>query len=393
MSKKKDMSANVEPRESAGTTNDAARPGRISKAFAYLRQRLWLVAVIALISLGVLGSGLKYLDEDAKRQNAMAPADRSFLASFNPFVAAPSPSPTPQLSKEYIYAGSRLLAVEDAGANAAPPGDLAVWRPSSGYWHVLGGPGSQQTHHQWGTSGDVPVPGDFDGDGKTDFAIFRPSQGEWWIFRSSDSTYYATSFGLSGDQPVVADYDGDGKTDIAVFRADAQGGVGNWYILRSSDTQVDSYQYGLNTDVPAPADYDGDGKADISVFRASNNTFYSYLSSSSTSIGVGMGTGGTPVSADYDGDGKANFALLNGNSWVIMNAAHTQTSSTAWQNSGDIPVPNDYDGDGIVDIAVWRDSNGTWYIRQSTLLGQTKELRAEQWGTSGDIPVPAYYRR
>ena len=40
---------------------------------------------------------------------------------------APPPSGTPQLSKEYIYAsGSRLLAVEDANANAAPPADLAV---------------------------------------------------------------------------------------------------------------------------------------------------------------------------------------------------------------------------------------------------------------------------
>ncbi len=65
-------------------------------------------------------------------------------------LAAPPTSPTPQLSKEYIYAGSRLLVVEDANANAAPPADLAIWRPGDGYWHVMGGPGSAQTAFQYG---------------------------------------------------------------------------------------------------------------------------------------------------------------------------------------------------------------------------------------------------
>jgi len=44
---------------------------------------------------------------------------RNYAASnWNPI---PPPSPTPQLSKEYIYAGSRLLAVEDANAPTPTP--------------------------------------------------------------------------------------------------------------------------------------------------------------------------------------------------------------------------------------------------------------------------------
>ncbi|HEV8592619.1 MAG TPA: hypothetical protein VGQ55_10990 [Pyrinomonadaceae bacterium] len=90
-------------------------------------------------------------------------------SSWNP-LAPPLPTPAPQLAKEYLYAGSRLLAVEDANANAAPPADLAVWRPSNGQWWTLNSQGGSSTY-TWGVSTDVPVPGDFDGDGKTDFAV------------------------------------------------------------------------------------------------------------------------------------------------------------------------------------------------------------------------------
>ncbi len=59
------------------------------------------------------------------------------------------------------------------------------------------------------------------------------------------------------------------------------------------------------------------------------------------------------------------------------------------QQAGDKAVHNDYDGDGKVDIAVWRDANGDWYIRNSS----TGNLRQEHWGQSGDKPVPVFYRR
>lgn len=357
-----------------------------------------VLLLTALIALGVMAKNnwLPHTDPLTGKKTGWFGKElpNNVSSSWNPF-AAPSPSPPPQLAKEYVYAGSRLLAVEDAGANAAPPADLAVWRPSSGVWWVLGGEGSQAATQQWGMAGDVPVPGDYDGDGKTDFAIFRPSQGEWWIYKSSDNTYYAFQFGMSGDTPMAADFDGDGKSDQAVFRPDLpSAGQGSWYILQSSGAGVISQQFGLSTDKPTPADFDGDGRADINVWRDSNYTFYTLYSTTSSVGSVVLGSSaGTPVPADYDGDGKANYARLNGNQWLILNASYTSSSAVTFQNSGDIPVHNDYDGDGIVDIAVWRASNGTWYIRQSSLLGQSGELRTQQWGASGDIPVPVFYRR
>jgi hypothetical protein len=360
-------------------------------------ERIFAVGIVALLAVGVFGAASSNLnlfggssDANPTAQNYANPNSATQNAAQNASTSSAvlPVSATPQLSKEYIYAGSRMLAVEDTNAVAAPPADLAVWRPSTAIWYVLGGVvGSAQTSYQWGASTDQPAPGDYDGDGKTDFAIFRPSANQWWIVKSSDNSSYAVAFGSAGDKITQADYDGDGKTDIAVFRPSA----GTWYILPSSGGSYYGIPFGLGTDIPAPADYDGDGKADIGVWRNSNTTFYSLNSGNGVLSTATFALSSTEaVSGDYDGDGKADYAIRNAANWIIRNSTNNQTQTIAWQTATDKAVQNDYDGDGKVDIAVWRNSNGTWYIRQS---GSSNSLRQVQWGTAGDIPVPAFYRR
>ena len=121
--------------------------------------------------------------------------------------------------------------------------DVTVYRGSTGQWHVklsAYGTGMSVT---WGDPSfpDVPVPADYDGDRQVDRAVYRASTGEWFVAKSTGNYIYA-QWGSpgSGDLPVVADYDGDGRADIAVYRFS----TGEWFILASSNGTGTSYHWG-----------------------------------------------------------------------------------------------------------------------------------------------------
>jgi hypothetical protein len=50
------------------------------------------------------------------------------------------------------------------------------------------------------------VPGDYDGDGRTDVVMWRRANGVWYILRSSTSftVYTAIGLGAAGDVPILA---------------------------------------------------------------------------------------------------------------------------------------------------------------------------------------------
>jgi hypothetical protein len=55
-----------------------------------------------------------------------------------------------------------------------------------------------------------------------------------------------------------------------------------------------------------------------------------------------------------------------------------------WGTAGDVAAPGDYDGDNKTDAAVFRPSNGFWYVRRSS----NGSMISQKWGLASDIPIP-----
>jgi hypothetical protein len=77
----------------------------------------------------------------------------------------------------------------------------SVFRPSAGEWFIQRSENNSYFSFVWGQAGDVPVPGDYDGDGKTDASVFRPSNSTWFLNQTTSGVVIVT-FGSTGDQPL-----------------------------------------------------------------------------------------------------------------------------------------------------------------------------------------------
>ena len=293
-----------------------------------------------------------------------------------------------------VTAGSVRSQVQTKFTNSP-----AVWRPTQGstqgLWYTFsakyanGAPFVQE----WGVSGDFPVPGDYDGDGKTDLAIWRPdvTGGVWYIVPSSNPGHpYAQGWGEQNDVPLVGDYDGDGKTDLAIWRPS----TGVFYIIPSSNPSAPyAVGWGVQGDVPITGDFDGDGKTDIAIWRPNGGYWYVIPSSNpsapyATSWGI---SGDVPVIGDFDGDGKTDLAVWRPTTgvWYIVPSSNPSAQyAQGWGVPGDFPVAADYDGDGKTDIAIWRPSASAgaayWYIIPSS---HPSAQYVQQWGAPGDQPL------
>lgn len=276
--------------------------------------------------------------------------------------------------------------------------DISVFRPSNGFWHIMKSSGGFSSI-QWGQKTDELVPGDYDGDGKTDVAVYRgiADNYNWYIRRSSDTTLFARSWGIDqgygGVTPVPGDYDGDGKTDLTVQILDDFVGAQPYFkILQSSTNTRTDRAWRIGISAP-PADFDGDGKTDLtSIDNFGNSAFWTILQSTNGArrgVQFGLSTDKF-VPADYDGDGKADIAIYrpSDGTWYRFNSSDDSFSAVRFGAAEDKPVPADYDGDGRTDIAVFRPSNGTWYLQQSK-----EGFAAGVFGFGDDIPIPNVYIR
>lgn len=264
--------------------------------------------------------------------------------------------------------------------------DLAVFRPSNGNWYfTLFNPG-QFGVINWGISTDQPVPGDYDGDGRTDTAVTRTgidNKKTWYIRQSKTGALMVVQWGLGDDVAVPGDYDTDGRTDVAVYRPSTN----TWYLRTSTQLGFHSINFGQAGDIPVPGGYmDFTSRTSAAVFRPSTGTWYVTETSGNVVKAVQWGQNGDrPVQADYDGDGKTDFAVFRATAgaWYVLRSSNNQLQTAQLGSVVDTPQPGDYDGDGKADFAIYRAGTRTWTIIQSS-DGQT---RTEQFGLSSDLPV------
>jgi hypothetical protein len=102
---------------------------------------------------------------------------------------------------------------------------------------------------------------------------------------------------------------------------------------------------------------------------------------------------------DFDGDGMTDIAVWRPTDgvWYILQSSTgydpAQYQAHVWGDQPtDVPVPGDYDGDGMTDIAVWRPADGVWYILQSSNGYNPAGSLVVSWGDqSTDVPVPGDY--
>lgn len=228
---------------------------------------------------------------------------------------------------------------------------------------------------------------DFDGDRKADVAVYRRAatpndSSHWFILRSSDESVWPIAFGQSEDVIVPGDYDGDGRTDAAVFRPS----IGTWFTSQDPATNFGAVPWGMEGDIPVPGFYDTDGKMDIAVYRPSEGVWYINKSRGGIEVRLLGQPGDKVLPADYDGDGLTDAAVWReaDGLWYIQSSRDQSIIIENWGVAGDHFVPGDYDGDGTDDLAVFRPSHGTWHIKQSGGL-----TRSEVWGQAGDVPVAA----
>ena len=264
-------------------------------------------------------------------------------------------------------ATDRVYALVEGSGIGIPPAPknadrVGVWRPvSNQFFFDLNG------NYEWdsrgddsasfGSATDLPVIGDWNGDGADDIGVWRPDSSTFFLDANGNDTWDSSTdrvapFGLSTDLPVVGDWNGDGVDDIGVWRP-ASGTFfldmnGNRVWDPSSDR---SASFGISTDLPVVGDWNADGTDDIGVWRPGSNLFLL--------------------------DRNGNFK------WDVG-----RDISASFGLSTDLPVSGDWNGDGADEIGIWRPDTSSFFldVNGNYRWDVGVDLSAP-FGVSADLPV------
>jgi hypothetical protein len=198
------------------------------------------------------------------------------------------------------YGGDRLTGVFGTATDLPVTGDwnddgyeeVGFWRPGDRRFRLdanandrWDGPaGGDTLTASFGAATDLPVSGDWDGDGRTEVGVWRPSLGLFLLDLNANGCWDGVAggdrtsrFGAAGDRPVAGDWDGDGRSEVGVWRP-ATGrflldvnGNGRWDGSAGGD--ILTGWFGLPGDRPAIGDWTGDGPEEVGFWRPDDRRF------------------------------------------------------------------------------------------------------------------------
>jgi len=270
-----------------------------------------------------------------------------------------------------------------------------------------------------GTNDEVIEEGNFDNRDPNWQRTFPPdtvgvyvSNGQW-LLRTSNTAGNPNIIvkfgGQPGDLPVAGDWNGDGRTDVAVYRngtfvrglVDSNSFCIPCQLLIVPDL-LDTIPFGEPGDLPVAGDWDGDGIDDLGVFRPGDQgTFLLRLPQvicpfcvpPRTVIGTQtlfFGTSGLPIAGDWDGDGKDGIGLYEPASatFFLSDDLAKPNFTFTFGLPGDRPLSGDWVGSGRDGIGVFQPPTSTMVL--STELNAAPDFTFV-FGVAEGLPVAGHW--
>jgi len=245
-----------------------------------------------------------------------------------------------------------------------------------------------------GSADIIPISGDLNGDGRifSDTGNIANSANEVGIFDPSTNGFTfggkTVIFAMAGDLPVMGDWDGDGDDNIGVYRPNEAGtGQSHFYLVtRDWDTfpkydnppyynigsaELDILFGPYPNNIPIAGDWDGDGYDDIGGFYPATDIFYLYQlnvgAESATSykdVQFGI-SGDKPIIGDWDGDKDDDIGVYRefdsdySNNLVFyfdldLSGDQSDLTPIPFGDNEDIALIGDWDEDGDDDVSLYR---------------------------------------
>lgn len=321
-----------------------------------------------------------------------------FLPNSSSYAQYPTPTPTPIPQNSYICGYVFSDANRNGGAYNPGEGDAGLWPESVTLSYTNGTPintvqtdGTGYYCHGPLLAGDYVV----SYSPRSGYAPTTPTS--YTINVGHNATSYA-SFGVAiPPVPTISPISlyCSGNSITVTFSYSSAGAV--WYQVYSDDSPSTPLYSGANTTFTEVLNYTYNGRQNyhytVRAYYVANPDA-SAVYSSKTTPGINLPNCYTYLptthacNSSYTNNGTTVPAVWrpSNGTWYIYGVSTTQYGEVP----SDVPVPADYDGDGIADFALFKAGGGasyTWLIRPSS--GASQILAG--FGGVGDIPVPGDY--